>query len=103
MWSTVQQYGIFGAFFSPLDHRSSFWSVSVCNPRCGLPSPLYPSAVKYLHDKGITHRDIKLENILRSASGPHKLCDFGSCVQVRPCGRPDLCFQRSLRCVLGGL
>lgn len=41
------------------------------------------SAVKYLHDKGITHRDIKLENILRSSSGPHKLCDFGSCVQVR--------------------
>ncbi|CAM9129504.1 unnamed protein product [Scytosiphon promiscuus] len=39
------------------------------------------SAVKYLHDKGITHRDVKLENILRSASGPHKLCDFGSCVQ----------------------
>ncbi|CAM9309952.1 unnamed protein product, partial [Hapterophycus canaliculatus] len=39
------------------------------------------SAVKYLHDKGITHRDIKLENILRSSSGPYKLCDFGSCVQ----------------------
>ncbi|CBN78307.2 conserved unknown protein (Partial), partial [Ectocarpus siliculosus] len=41
------------------------------------------SAVKYLHDKGITHRDMKLENILRSSSGPHKLCDFGSCVQGR--------------------
>ncbi|CAB1103443.1 unnamed protein product [Ectocarpus sp. CCAP 1310/34] len=41
------------------------------------------SAVKYLHDKGITHRDVKLENILRSSSGSHKLCDFGSCVQGR--------------------
>ncbi|CAN0375477.1 unnamed protein product, partial [Ectocarpus sp. 8 AP-2014] len=26
---------------------------------------------------------MKLENILRSSSGPHKLCDFGSCVQGR--------------------
>ncbi|CAM9611277.1 unnamed protein product, partial [Discosporangium mesarthrocarpum] len=39
------------------------------------------SAVRYLHEKDITHRDLKLENILRSAGGEFKLCDFGSCVQ----------------------
>lgn len=41
------------------------------------------SALRYLHDKRITHRDIKLENILRSSAGVFKLCDFGSCVEVR--------------------
>lgn len=36
------------------------------------------SAVEYLHRKGIVHRDLKLENILISASGGHlKLIDFG--------------------------
>ena len=40
------------------------------------------SAVAYLHalDPPVAHRDVKLENLLICSDGPHKLCDFGSCV-----------------------
>ncbi len=35
------------------------------------------SAVAYCHSKGISHRDLKLENILVTGSGTAKIIDFG--------------------------
>jgi protein-serine/threonine kinase len=35
--------------------------------------------VKEMHDMGIIHQDLKVENILISADGVAKLCDLGSC------------------------
>jgi serine/threonine protein kinase len=32
-----------------------------------------------MHDLGIIHQDLKVENILLSEEGAAKLCDFGSC------------------------
>ena len=34
-------------------------------------------AVKYLHERNITHRDLKLENILLDSTNNIKICDFG--------------------------
>lgn len=38
------------------------------------------NALKYLHSKGVSHRDIKLENILIKQNGIVKLIDFGFAV-----------------------
>lgn len=35
------------------------------------------NGIKYLHDEGIIHRDLKLSNILICPGGKIKLCDFG--------------------------
>ncbi|CAO2607323.1 Sperm motility kinase Z [Lemmus lemmus] len=41
------------------------------------------SAVHFLHERRIAHRDIKLENILLGEGGKVKLCDFGLATQLR--------------------
>jgi serine/threonine protein kinase len=40
------------------------------------------NAIKYLHDKCIAHRDIKMENILLDPQGNIKLIDFGFSIKV---------------------
>lgn len=40
------------------------------------------SAVHFLHQRRIAHRDIKLENILVDAAGNAKLCDFGMAIKI---------------------
>ncbi|KAK7807792.1 hypothetical protein U0070_000107, partial [Myodes glareolus] len=40
------------------------------------------SAVHFLHQRRIAHRDIKLENILIDRDGNVKLCDFGLAIQL---------------------
>ncbi|XP_035682644.1 uncharacterized protein LOC118420045 [Branchiostoma floridae] len=41
------------------------------------------SGVKYLHHKGIYHRDLKLENILLDRFRNAKICDFGLAIKYR--------------------
>ena len=51
-------------------------------------------ALKILRDRGIVHRDIKLENVVRCRTGIYKLVDWGLSAQVHSSGEEP--------CLLGG-
>ena len=53
------------------------------------------AGIKYVNQKGILHRDIKLDNILLTSEGRVKICDFGVSKLAKPgdimmeqCGTP---------------
>ncbi|XP_072565341.1 serine/threonine-protein kinase PLK3-like [Paramormyrops kingsleyae] len=48
------------------------------------------SGLKYIHEKGYIHRDIKLDNLLINDNMELKIGDFGSATELKP-GIRDLC------------
>lgn len=62
------------------------------------------NAVAYCHRNNFAHRDLKLENILMTAQGQIKLCDFGfaksfdkSCFSETFCGSLPYCAPEILQ------
>mmetsp|Transcript_3976 Transcript_3976/g.11830 ORF Transcript_3976/g.11830 Transcript_3976/m.11830 type:complete len:80 (+) Transcript_3976:407-646(+) len=39
--------------------------------------PCLVPQVQYMHDQGVIHRDLKLENVLLNHADDCKVCDFG--------------------------
>jgi serine/threonine protein kinase len=48
-------------------------------------------AIEFLHENNLIHRDIKPENILLDKKDKIKLCDFGSCTDIKNGFRETFC------------
>jgi serine/threonine protein kinase len=42
------------------------------------------TAVEYIHNQRLAHRDLKLENVMLDSNGKVRLCDFGIAIHVPP-------------------
>jgi calcium-dependent protein kinase len=73
----VQEYLEGGDLFERLDAQPDFHYTEA---QCARLTKQMLSSVRYLHSKGIIHRDLKLENFMfgsRSANSELKMIDFG--------------------------
>ncbi len=57
-------------------------------------------AVEFMHQEGVVHRDLKLENVLLGASDECKVCDFGL-AHVYPVGADGQPIREPLREICG--
>jgi protein-serine/threonine kinase len=74
-WNHVMEYCQYGELFHWVE-KGLFRTYFKLNDRLCFMKQLF-RGVDYLHDHGIAHRDIKLENLLLTAEGHLKLTDFG--------------------------
>ena len=65
-----------------LKHIQSTGAIS--EDRARLWTSQIASAVRYMHDLDVAHRDLKLENLLIDSSHNIKICDFGFVREATP-------------------
>ncbi|KAH7030895.1 kinase-like domain-containing protein [Microdochium trichocladiopsis] len=70
-WYEVMEYAPFDLFAIVMTGKMSKAEVTCCFLQI-------LSGVTYLHSSGLAHRDLKLDNVVVSASGIMKIIDFGS-------------------------
>jgi protein-serine/threonine kinase len=87
-WSYVMEYCPFGDLYSLIDKNYLKEQDKLCFAKQLL------QGVAYLHESGVAHCDIKLENILLSEKGHIKIADFGLC-QIFDITHPILPSQHS--------
>ncbi|KAK6458229.1 kinase-like domain-containing protein [Scheffersomyces xylosifermentans] len=73
-WGIVLEYCSGGDLFSAIT-KPGWKRTPLAEKYCIFKQVAY--GMKYLHDIGIVHRDMKPENVLIDANGVAKLCDFG--------------------------
>lgn len=72
------EYSVYGEIYKRLTEEIRFDDVTASNYIYQI-----SSAIRYIHSKGIIHRDIKAENILLSTKNTVKISDFGLSVNTR--------------------